>query len=44
MVSINSDSVSGSFDILSLFLTGDDDSHKFLIMYMVIQFDRAEFM
>ena len=43
MVSIDSDSVSSSFNVLSLFLTHDDDSHKFLIMYLVIQFSRAEF-
>ena len=43
MVGIDSDSVSGSFDVLSPFLTRDDDSYKFLIVYLVIQFGRAEF-
>ena len=43
MVSIDSDSVSNSFNVLLPFLTCDDDSHKFLIMYLVIQFSRAEF-
>ena len=36
MVGIDSDSVSGSFDVLSPFLTDDDNSHKFLVMYLVI--------
>ena len=43
MVSIDSNSVSSSFNILSPFLTHDDNSHKFLIMYLVIQFSRTEF-
>ena len=42
VVSVDGNSVGGSFDVLSLFLACDDNSHKLFVMYLIVELCWAE--
>ena len=42
IVSVDGDREPSSFQIMSPFLTGGDDGHKLLIMYLVIKLHRGK--